>query len=269
MARRKSRRVNVALVKVLADWGRPERNLELLENVTQGLESAKLDVMVTPECFLDGYMVRQKKKCTKARLRACSVSGPDDPHVRRAARVAGRLACYLVFGATERGPGGSLHNVAYVIDRAGGHVGTYRKIHVNRPYEPGNALPVFATDFGTVGILICADRRWPENARVLRLKGAELILNPTWGWHGEGNTAIVRTRAYENGIPVCFAHPCQSLICMPDGAVGAVLESNCPGVLVHRLDLKHNVPAKETPDKADSHPAQNRRPDLYGPLCSL
>ena len=56
--------------------------------------------------------------------------------------------------------------------------------------------------------------------RVLKLKGAELILNPTWGFKGDLSTAIMRTRAYENGIPVCFTHPTESLICGPDGAVG-------------------------------------------------
>jgi len=86
--------------------------------------------------------------------------------------------------------------------------------------------------------------------RVLRLKGAEIILNLTWGFYGEHNTAIMRTRAYENGIPVCFAHPRQSLICLPDNSVGAVLESNRPAVLVHEIDLKDNVPLKRSRDRA-------------------
>ena len=267
MARRKSRKVTVGLVKVLAEWARPKRNLRHLEAVTEGLASAKLDILVTPECFLDGYMIRERQKCTRAKLRACSVSGPDDPLIRRAAGVGERLGCYMVFGATERGRNRSLHNVAYLFDRAGGHVGTYQKVHANRPYKRGDELPVFSTDFGTVGIIICADRRWPENIRVLRLKGAEIILNPTWGFYGEDNTAIMRTRAYENGIPVCFTHPSQSLICLPDNRVGAVLESNRPGVLVHEVDLSDNVSARKTPDRASSHPMQNRLPDLYGPIC--
>jgi len=266
MPRKKSRKVTVGLVKALAEWGRPDANLELLEEATVGLESAKLDVLVTPEGFLDGYMVRDKKKCTKAKLRACSVTGPKDERVQRAAEVARRLGCCLVFGASERGARGVVRNVAYLLDRRGEHLGTYAKVMASRPYKPGVELPVFETDFATVGIVICADRRWPENIRVLRLKGAEIILNPTWGWWGEGNTAVMRTRAYENGIPVCFAHPQQALVCLQDGNVGAVLESNRPGVLVHELDLSRNVKAKDSPDRADSHPVQNRRPELYGPI---
>ncbi len=40
-----------------------------------GWYRAKLDVFVTPECFLDGYIARRRKECMKARLRACPVSG--------------------------------------------------------------------------------------------------------------------------------------------------------------------------------------------------
>jgi len=257
----------VGLLKAEAAWGRAAANLRLLERLTCGLESARLDVLVTPECFLDGYMARDGKRCTRARLAACAVSGPQDAPVRRAAELARRLRCYLVFGASEASCPGRFRNVAYLLDRGGQHVGTYRKVHTCPLYEPGNELPVFRTDFATVGILICADRRWPENARVLRIKGAELILNPSWGFWGELNTALMRTRAYENGVPVCFAHPRQALVCLPDGSVGAVLESNRPAVLVHELDLAQNVPASKPRDRAGSHPVQNRRPDLYGPLC--
>jgi len=253
MPRRRSRKVTVGLVKAVARWGKPDRNLALLERATRGLEAARLDILVTPECFLDGYMVRDRKRCTRAKLKACAVSGPADERVRRAARVARSLGCYMVFGASELGSDGRFRNMAYLLDRRGEHVGTYQKVHTDRRYEPGGELPIFPTDFGVIGIMICADRRWPENARVLRLKGAELILNPTWGFYGDLNTAIMRVRAYENGVPVCFAHPRQALR---------------PGVLVHEVDLKGNVPATNTPDRASSHPVQNRRPDLYGPIAA-
>jgi len=72
MARRKSRKVSVGLVKILAEWAKPERNLRLLEDVTKGLASAKLDVLVTPECFLDGYMIHEQKKWTRANASCAS-----------------------------------------------------------------------------------------------------------------------------------------------------------------------------------------------------
>ncbi len=176
----------------------------------------------------------------------------------------------MVVGASEKGKDGRIRNAAYLLDRKGKHLGTYYKVQPCDYYEPGKDLPVFKTDFGTVGILICADRRWPENMRCLRLQGAEMILNPAWGAYGEGNTQVIMTRAYENGIPVCFTRPKQSLICPPDDRVwpaarpAAILESNQPGVLVHDINLSKNPKAKKTKNVAGSHPVQNRRPELYG-----
>jgi len=265
----KKRLVRVALVKAESAWGEVDANVRLLEDLARPLSSCGIDVLVTPECFLDGYMVRDRERCTRTKLRACCVSGPEDPAVQRVARLAQSLGCYLVLGASERDAGGVIRNAAYLLDRTSGSVGTYYKTHPAEFYQPGDALPVFQLDFGVVGVVICADRRWPENMRCLRLKGAEMVLVPSWGWHGEGNTTIMRTRAYENGLPVCFAHPNQSLICLPDGNVGAVLESNCPGVLVHDVDLSQNPKAKQTKNKASSLPVQNRRPELYDAIVKI
>jgi predicted amidohydrolase len=266
--RRRKRTVRVALIKAQSAWGDKQGNTKLFERLALSLVQRDVDVVVTPECFLDGYMVREKKKCTRKKLLACSVTGYADPTMKRVARVAKKLNSHIVFGASERGEGGVLRNAAYLLDREGRHVGTYYKVHASDIYRAGDDLPVFRTDFGTVGILICADRRWPENIRCMRLKGAEIVLNPTWGFYGELNTAIMRTRAYENGVPVCFAHPLQSLVCLQDGSVGAVLQSDGPDVLVTDIDLSRNVETGKTGSVADSSPIRNRRPDLYGALCA-
>ena len=265
--KKKIRIVRVAMIKAEAAWGDVQANLRLLAKLCRGLAGRRVDVVITPECFLDGYMVRKRKTCTPRKLAARCVTGPGDALTKRAARIAARLGSYLVIGASEKNIAAEIRNAAYLFDRKGKHVGAYYKVHPCRFYTPGDALPVFQTDFGKVGIVICADRRWPENIRCLRLKGAEIILNPTWGFYGDLNTAILRTRAYENGIPVCFTHPRQSLICLPDGSVGAVLESSRPETLVYDIDLSLNVPIKKSRDRASSHPIQNRRPSLYTPLA--
>ena len=263
---KKPRLVRVAMIKAESTWGDLKANVALLEQIASPLAGRKIDVLITPECFLDGYMVRERKKCTVRKLSARCVTGAGDPLLKRVGRLAKRLGSYVVVGASEKDGDGVIRNAAYLLDRQGKPTGTYYKAHPSEFYRPGDALPVFETDFGTVGIVICADRRWPENTRCLRLKGAEIILNPTWGFYGDLNTAIMRTRAYENGIPVCFAHPKQSLICTASGGIGAVLESDCPDMLVHDVDLGENVKAKTLKDKAGSHPMQCRRPELYGPI---
>ena len=261
--------VRIAMVKAESKWGDVKANVKLLDELAAPLVGRRIDVLITPECFLDGYMVRDKKKCTVRKLKARAVSGAGDAVIRRVARLAKRLGCYVAVGASEKDRKGIVRNAAYLIDRDGTHAGTYYKVHTCEFYEPGNALPVFETDFGVVGIVICADRRWPENIRCMKLSGAEIILNPTWGFYGELNTAIVRTRAYENGIPVCFTHPRQSLICLGNGDVAAVLESNEPDVLIHDLDLGRRPEKGKKKDRAWSHPATFRRPDLYGPIVDV
>ena len=70
-------------------------------------------------------------------------------------------------------------------------------------YIPGNDFPVVDMEGITVGVMTCFDRHFPEAARTLALKGAELILHPTaTNWFtpdpASVNTAMMRTRAYEN-----------------------------------------------------------------------
>jgi len=251
------------MVEAESKWGDVKANLKLLETLSVPLAGKRIDVLITPECVLDGYMVRKPKECSARKLSACSVSGWEDQAIRRVRRLAARLRCYVVVGASEKTSRSVIRNAAYLMDRRGRPVGTYYKTHPAVFYTPGDSLPVFETDFGCVGIVICADRRWPENIRCLRLKGAEIILNPTWGMRGDLNTAIMRTRAYENGIPVCFAHPHEALICGADGDVAAVSRSNVPSVLIHDLDLALNIRPRRTKHVAKGPPIRNRRPELY------
>jgi predicted amidohydrolase len=99
------------------------------------------------------------------------------------------------------------------------------------------------------------DRRWPETARTLRLQGARLILNPTYGFTGDLNEAMMRTRAYENQCFIAFAHPRLGLVTGPDGRIVAREQAETPGVLFCEVDLSRA--------KDDNH-IRDRRPDLYG-----
>lgn len=260
--KKKTRFVKVALIKAFSQWGNQGANMKLFKSLITPLEKAKVDILVTPECFLDGYMVRDKK-CTPKKLVDRCVSGPSDPIIKCVRETAKKMNIHIVLGASEKGRDGVIRNAAYLLGRAGEHLGTYYKVTGGKFYEPGSDLPVFETDFGKVGIIICADRRWPENVRCLRLKGAEIILNPTWGMVRGLNTSIIQTRAHENGIPVCFTHPDQSLICDQEGNIAAILESNVPDVLIHDIDLSKNIEIGTDKDPSAGPPIRNRRPELY------
>ena len=101
---------------------------------------------------------------------------------------------------------GVRRNVALVIDRSGTIAGHYLKVHPTRREMsdgavPGDNFPVFNLDFGCVGVAICHDLSFPESTRVLALRGAEILVWPTWwsGWGEELCYAVIRSRAIDNG----------------------------------------------------------------------
>jgi predicted amidohydrolase len=131
----------------------------------------------------------------------CDVAEPvPGPTTATLGAVARQYGCYLVAGLYER-EGAIVYNTSVLLNRQGQLVGKYRKTHLpNEEFTegitPGDEYPVFPTDFGTVGMMICWDVQFPEPARALAAKGAEMILLPIWG----GNEILARARAIENHV---------------------------------------------------------------------
>jgi predicted amidohydrolase len=127
----------------------------------------------------------------------------DGPSARMMAEKAKQWKMY-VSGTNYEKRGDLVFNTAMLFDRQGKLVGTYEKVQLFDPEEhmgvtPGVRLPVFKTDFGTVGIMTCYDSWFPETARLLAYKGAELILLPNAGYDME----LMPARAADNGV--CIA----------------------------------------------------------------
>jgi predicted amidohydrolase len=96
----------------------------------------------------------------------------------------------------------------------------------------------------------------PETARILAVKGAQLILVPAWGAYGELNDIMMRVRAYENGVWLAFVHPKRTLIVDPSGRVVAQSEGEQDQI----------VTAQINPAKARSLLLERRRPEIYGEI---
>lgn len=118
----------------------------------------------------------------------------------------GRLAkendLYIVAGIVERDKH-LLYNVAILVGPDGELVGKYRKTTLPRGeieagLTPGSEYPVFETRFGKVGMMICYDGFFPEVARELSHRGAEVIAWPVWGC----NPLLASARACENHVYV-------------------------------------------------------------------
>lgn len=216
------------------------------------------------------------------------------------ARISAKAKQYgmyvLVGGVVDR----LERNEAILFDRQGNEVWRYFKIVQTHPEQiVGDQVPVYDTDFGRIGVWICADEGHPEIARCLHVLGADLLLSPTQDWGAGGTARNERdiSRAMNGGFfHVEATHASteplhQSRIIAPDGAIPAQASFNRPGIVSAVIDLDHDRPrryAREwTPRdvggylpefQADRVPKayddlydvirQQRRPELYRPILA-
>ena len=151
---------------------------------------------------------------------------------------------YIVAGLYER-EGVAVYNTAVLIDRQGNVVGKYRKVYLPREeieggLTPGMDYPVFETDFGRIGMMICWDLQYVDPARALAAQGAEMILMPIWG----GNYTLMRARAIENHVfLISSGYDVETAVIDPDGeALYATKESGVVKTVPINLSLRFMDP---------------------------
>jgi predicted amidohydrolase len=124
------------------------------------------------------------------------------PSTKYFGELAKKHDLYIVAGLLERDRH-LVYNVAVLIGPDGHVAGKYRKVclprgEVERGIAPGSEYPVFDTRFGKLGMMVCYDGFFPEVARELTNRGAEVIAWPVWGC----NPALASARACENHVYV-------------------------------------------------------------------
>jgi predicted amidohydrolase len=160
-------------------------------------EGARL--VVFPEAALTGYLFDDFDEALDGAI------DPSSAPVSQIQAACRDLDAWCVFGAVERMTGPSLFNTAFLLSPSG-EVGRYRKVHtlclgVDRFTVPGDGgFPVWDTPIGRIGLNICYDGSFPETARILKLRGAELVVLPTNWPDIELKTELVRVRARENHL---------------------------------------------------------------------
>lgn len=183
------------------------------------------------------------------------------PTAQRLGELARRLKCYIVAGIYER-EGAVIYNTAILLDRQGHLAGSYRKTHLPREeveggLTPGDSYPVFETDFGKLGIMVCWDLQFPEPWRALALAGAEVVLLPIWG----GSEPLAYARAIENHIfLVSSSYDMKSFILDPTGSVLAEAKKEAP-VAFAELHLDRKVLQPWLGDMK-TRTWKERRPDI-------
>lgn len=159
----------------------PEKNRRELANFVARAAGEGSDLVLLPEAAIDSNTGLDKESVAEL--------VPGGPTCAMFAEQAREHNIYICANLTERAEDGILFNTAVIFGRDGAIVGTYRKVHPYWPEEiwegvsPGEGAPVFDLDFGRVGIIICYDSWFPETTRLLGLKGAEVVLFPSAGYH--------------------------------------------------------------------------------------
>ncbi|MFC1614544.1 carbon-nitrogen hydrolase family protein [Gemmatimonadota bacterium] len=189
------------------------------------------------------------------------------PTTNRLGELARKYQMYIVAALGEREEQ-AIYNTAVLIDRRGVVAGKYRKVYlpegeIEQGCAPGNSFPVFDTDFGRVGIMICWDSWFVDPTRALALQGAEVIFLPIWG----GNATLIRARAIENHVYlVSCGYDCASNIYNPWGELIAEAKER-PGVAVADIDLNYPPPCPYPWPLGDMrlHLLHERRSDVRVP----
>lgn len=149
-----------------------------------------------------------------------SIPGPSTDSF---GRLAKELGIVLVLSLFERRAPGLYHNTAVVLEKDGTIAGKYRKMHIpDDPayyekfyFTPGDlGFEPINTSVGRLGVLVCWDQWYPEAARLMAMRGAELLIYPTAiGWESSDTEeekqrqlgawiTVQRGHAVANGLPV-------------------------------------------------------------------
>lgn len=149
-----------------------------------------------------------------------TIPGPSTEHF---GTLAKELNIVLVLSLFEKRTAGLYHNTAVVIERDGSIAGKYRKMHIpDDPayyekfyFTPGDlGFEPIQTSVGRLGVLVCWDQWYPEAARLMALRGAEVLIYPTAiGWESSDEKTeqtrqsdawqlVQRGHAIANGLPV-------------------------------------------------------------------
>jgi predicted amidohydrolase len=272
--------IRIALVQPHSAWGPREES-----NVQQSLD------------WLD--------QCSKAGARLVvfpeGYPGPTSPKnsfdaltvLRRRAR---ELQLFVIAGNIEAAPGGGHYVCLHLIGEDGNIIGTYRRTTPRGPYvyhdipmwrfdykEASNALRIFDTSIGRIGMLVCSEVYAPELSRTLAVLGADIILFPAGG--GQGDLiptwqTVIAARAIENivytGASQNLYEPHERGLAMIAGPEGVLSTRSDSGMLISDLDLDR-LEFLRTEDERIEVPRRYRtvpgllrwrRPELYARILS-
>lgn len=166
--------IRVAAVRLAPVPGGAVLNRRTIEELVERAAGLGARLVVLPELASTAYYLDDAR----------AVAEPiDGPTTRAWTGLAGRLGLVIVAGLCELGGNGALHNTAVVVDGSG-VLGRYRKLHLwngelDRFVAGSEPPPVVESAVGRIGLAICYDLWFPELARDLASRGAEILVYPS------------------------------------------------------------------------------------------
>ena len=277
-------KLTIAFLQLLP-MGSLKGNLEKGIKACREAKEKGADIAIFPEMWSCGYAFPHEE----ASLRACAISC-DSSFVKRFSALAAELDIAIAITFLEQYEP-KPRNTVCLFDRHGKLQFRYSKVHIcdfgeeddEGVLSAGDTF--FVADLDTkdgdikVGSMICYDREFPESARILMLKGAELLLVPNACPMELNRLAQLRGRAYENMLAIATCnypspHPdCNGHSTLFDGVVylpelsgsrdTCVLEADeSEGVFMAELD----VDMLRNYRHCEVWGIKNRRPELYGEI---
>ena len=281
-------KLKVACLQIRArEYKDRDKNKENILKMVDKAAKLQPQLMVLPECAYPAYY-----------LSPLIVKRPDEFYqstldlIAEIKERAKKYKCYIALGIAEHDLSKkTLYNSALLIDPNGEQIGSVRKSHLWHfesywfSTSTDDQYPVFETEFGKVGIFICADVWLPEIVRCLSLKGADILIDlinwPTSGFDKKSLADqqvdieyILPTRALENRVWIIAANKVgmeaknitncgKSGIFTPDGKVAKIASSWQEEILVYEIPLKKSI------DKSVDNQInliKDRKPELYSEL---
>lgn len=192
----------IAILQMRSENRAYNKNTETIIEKMEEAANNGANMLLLPECFITGYDL------TIGNTEALS---DYDEHLIKLCETAGKLNIGVTATTLTKG-NNAPQNSAFIIDKDGKIIMKYSKVHTcdfadERVLESGSEFKVCDFDGVKLGVMICYDREYPESARVLMLKGAEIILVPNDCESMMPRINALSTRAYENMCGIAMANP--------------------------------------------------------------
>ena len=175
-----------------------------------------VELLVTPEMFVGGYNVGAEAARLRAdpALRDMTVAPVDGSVADAVSHMCAKHGVAVVYGCAEIADDGSVYNTARLVDATGAHLGSHHKTHLfgdldREMFTAGTErAPVIEFGGWHIGLLICYEVEFPEMARSLAARGADLICVPTanMAQFNDVQRVLLPARALENQVFLAYAN---------------------------------------------------------------